>query len=89
VGRDPKDHQAPTTCRATNLQTWYQNRLPRAPSNLVLNSSRDGAPTAFHMPHDWVLKNGSAIGILYVKRLGVEMCHSLLETAVGQYLDER
>ena len=36
VGRDSKDHQVPTTGRATNLQIWYQTRLPRAPSNLVL-----------------------------------------------------
>jgi len=34
VGRDLKDHQVPTAGRATNLQVWYQTRLPRAPSKL-------------------------------------------------------
>ena len=36
----------PATGRATNLQICHWTRLPRAPSNLVLNTSRDGAPTA-------------------------------------------
>jgi len=45
VGRDHKDHEAPTapaTGRATNFHISYQPRLPRAPSNLALNTSRDG-----------------------------------------------
>jgi len=42
VGRDLKDHEAPTTGRTTNLHIPYQPRLPRAPSNLALNTSRDG-----------------------------------------------
>ena len=44
VGRDLKDHEAPTpaTGRATNLHIQCQTRLPRAPSNLALNTSRDG-----------------------------------------------
>jgi len=45
VGRDFKDHEAPTppaAGRATNLHISYQPRLPRAPSNLALNTSRDG-----------------------------------------------
>jgi len=39
VGRDLKDHEAPTpptTGRATNLPISYQTRLPRAPSSLAL-----------------------------------------------------
>ena len=42
--KGPKDHEAPippTTCRATNLPISYQPRLPRAPSNLALNTPRD------------------------------------------------
>jgi len=34
--------QPPTTGRATNLHISYQPRLPRAPSNPALNTSRDG-----------------------------------------------
>ena len=34
--------QPPTTHRATNLPISDQPRLPRAPSNLALNTSRDG-----------------------------------------------
>ena len=34
--------QPPTTGRATNLHISEQPRLPRAPSNLALNTSRDG-----------------------------------------------
>jgi len=43
VGRDLKDHESPTplTGRATNLPI-YKTRLPRAPSSLALNTSRDG-----------------------------------------------
>jgi len=37
--------QSPASGRATDLQIWYYSRLPRAPSNLVLNTSRDGAST--------------------------------------------
>ena len=46
VGRDLKDHESPTPLlgRATNLPL-YQTRLPRASSNLALNTSRDGAST--------------------------------------------
>lgn len=32
--------QSPASDRATKLQIWYQTRLPRAPSNLVLNTFR-------------------------------------------------
>ena len=35
----------PPTGRATNLHIAYQPRLPRAPSNLALNTSRDGQGT--------------------------------------------
>ena len=34
-----------TAGRATNLHIKYYTRLPRAPSNLALNISRDGAST--------------------------------------------
>ena len=34
--------QPPATGRATNLHISYQPRLPRAPSNLALNTSRNG-----------------------------------------------
>ena len=46
IRRDLKDHGCPTLLpgRATNLPI-YQPRLPRAPSNLALNTSRDGAST--------------------------------------------
>jgi len=37
----------PATGRATNLHTEYQPRLPRAPSNLALNTSRDEAYVCF------------------------------------------
>lgn len=37
--------QSPASGRATDLQIWYYSRLPRAPSNVVLNTSRDGAST--------------------------------------------
>ena len=36
----------PATDRTTNLQIWHQSRLPGAPSNLTLNTSRDGASTS-------------------------------------------
>jgi len=36
----------PATVKATNLQIWYQTRLPRAPSNLAMNTTRDGASAA-------------------------------------------
>ena len=41
------DHQVQIPCHssATILQIWYWTRLPRAPSNLALNTSRDGAST--------------------------------------------
>ena len=47
VGRALKDHKTPTPPpphhrQATNLHISYQPRLPRAPSNLALNTSRDG-----------------------------------------------
>ena len=44
VGKDSRipNLQPPATCRATNLHISYQTRLPRAPSNLALNTSRDG-----------------------------------------------
>ena len=46
VGRDLKDHESPTPLpgRATSLPI-YSTRLPRAPSNLALNTSRDRAST--------------------------------------------
>jgi len=46
VGRDLKDREAPPPLpgRATNLPI-YLTRLPRAPSHLALNTSRDGAST--------------------------------------------
>ena len=34
--------QKPASCRASKLHISDQTRLPRAPSNLALNSSRDG-----------------------------------------------
>ena len=34
--------QPPTTHRATNLHISYQPRLPGTPSNLALNTSKDG-----------------------------------------------
>uniref|UniRef100_A0A8V0YXK1 Lipoyl synthase, mitochondrial n=1 Tax=Gallus gallus TaxID=9031 RepID=A0A8V0YXK1_CHICK len=50
VGRDLKYHQAPTSLSQAGLPTSTLNtaraRLPRAPSNLALNTSRDGASTA-------------------------------------------
>jgi len=42
VGRDLKDHQAPTTCYG--LVGPHQLRLPRAPSILALGTSRGGTP---------------------------------------------
>ena len=49
LGRDlkeppppPPPPPPPATGRATNLLISYQPRLPRAPSNLALNTSRDG-----------------------------------------------
>jgi len=44
VGRDLKDHVVPTPCH--RLVATHQLRLPRAPSNLALSTSRDGASTA-------------------------------------------
>ena len=38
----PWRHSRPGWMRATNLHISYQPRLPRAPSNLALNTSRDG-----------------------------------------------
>jgi len=45
VGRDLKAHPDPTPCGG--LGATHQLRLPRAPSNLALRTSRDGAPQAF------------------------------------------
>ena len=42
-GRDLTDHPAPTPTMGRAAP--HQLRLPRAPSNLALNASRDGAPT--------------------------------------------
>ena len=42
VGRDLKAHPDPTP--ATGRAAPHQLRLPRAPSNLALSASRDGAP---------------------------------------------
>jgi len=44
VGGDLKAHSAPTP--AMGRAAPHQLRLPRAPSNLAMNTSRDGAPTA-------------------------------------------
>ena len=52
VGRDLQDHKAPTpppasaAGRAADLLISYQPRLPRAPSNLASNASRNGASAA-------------------------------------------
>ena len=43
VGRDLRDHEAPTPMPQAGPPA---SRLPRAPSNLALNTSRDGASTA-------------------------------------------
>jgi len=42
IERDLKAHTAPTP--AMGRAAPYQLRLPRAPSNLALSASRDGAP---------------------------------------------
>jgi len=43
VGRDLKDHPVPTFCHRQNCQLLdHCIRLHRAPSNLALNTSRDG-----------------------------------------------
>jgi len=44
VGGDLKAHPVPTPCHG--LDAHHQTRLLRAPSNLTLSTSRDGAPTA-------------------------------------------
>ena len=44
VGRDLKAHPVPTPLPQSVCP--HQIRLPRAPSILALNASRDGAPTA-------------------------------------------
>ena len=44
VGGDFKALPAPTPCHG--LVVPHQLRLPRAPSNLALSTSRDGSPTA-------------------------------------------
>jgi len=45
VGRDLKTHPVTTSLLWLGLPP-YQMRLPRAPSNLALCASRDGAPTS-------------------------------------------
>jgi len=45
VGGDLKVHPVPAPCVVGRAAT-HQIRLPRAPSNLALDTSRDGAPTA-------------------------------------------
>jgi len=40
VGRELKAHPVPTPCHG--LAAPHQLRLPRAPSNLALSTSRDG-----------------------------------------------
>ena len=53
VGRDLKAHAAPTPTMGRAAP--HQLRLPRAPSNLALSASRDGAPqllwAAAPVPH--------------------------------------
>ena len=44
IGRDFRDH--PVLPNAMGRAASHQLRLPRAPSNLVFNTSRDGAPIA-------------------------------------------
>jgi len=44
AGRDLEAHPVPTPCHG--LVATHQIRLPRAPSNLALKASRDGASTA-------------------------------------------
>ena len=54
VGRDLKDHEAPTTPtthRATNLHISDQPRLPRAPSNLAFNTFREGDVILSYPPY--------------------------------------
>ena len=49
VGRDLKDHRVPVSPaleRVANRSVKSYTRLPRAPSNLAFNTSRDGASTA-------------------------------------------
>jgi len=47
VGRDLMDHEAPTSLPQAGPPTFtFHTRLPRAPSNLALIISRDGASTA-------------------------------------------
>ena len=49
-------------CRATNLHTEYQPRVPRAPSNLALNASKDRAmgPNGVYVRchHSWNYRAG-------------------------------
>jgi len=44
VGRDLKDHLVPTPAMSRDI--FHQPRVLRAPSNLALNSAREGAATA-------------------------------------------
>jgi len=46
VGRDLKDYLVPTPQLPADLPTTKSDQVPRAPSNLALNISRDGAYTA-------------------------------------------
>jgi len=43
VGRDLEDHPVPIPSH--RLVVPHQIMLPRAPSNMTLSTSRDGAPT--------------------------------------------
>jgi len=45
VGRDLKDHLVPTP-PAMSRDIFHQPRVLRAPSNLALNTAREGAATA-------------------------------------------
>jgi len=45
AGRDHKDHLVPAPL-AMSRDIFHQTRLLRAPSNLALNTAREGATTA-------------------------------------------
>ena len=47
VGRDLRDHQFPTPLLQAVLPAKWQITLAKVPSNLALNTPRDGASTTF------------------------------------------
>ena len=99
VGRDLKDHEAPTPCHRQGCETPHSiaDQLPSATSNLAFNTSRDGATTTsldslFQHPTNLIVKNfpqSSLISLLVPQEQVVFCTHSLalpLSWGFGCYL---